>query len=55
MRPNVAFGASDAPNVAFGAFNATNATLGRQRVKSQRVAPCGSAVATPNAVCGVKR
>jgi hypothetical protein len=29
MRPNVAFGASNAPNVAFGASDATNATLGR--------------------------
>jgi len=29
MRPNVAFGASNAPNVAFGALNAPNATLGR--------------------------
>ncbi|GAA4530064.1 hypothetical protein GCM10023192_17900 [Amycolatopsis samaneae] len=29
MRPNVAFGASNAPNATLGASNAPNATLGR--------------------------
>jgi hypothetical protein len=29
MRPNVAFGASNAPNATLGALDATNATLGR--------------------------
>ena len=31
MRPNVAFGASNAPKAAFGASNAPKATLGRMR------------------------
>ncbi|GAA4546243.1 hypothetical protein GCM10023192_60410 [Amycolatopsis samaneae] len=44
VRPNVAFGASNAPNATLGASNAPNATLGRSArpETAEPVVRCGA-------------